>query len=343
MLSITVKFRIVHYKSMSSFLNQKAFYNLIQFNLGKFKILHDETLSIKPWQIENYRQLSLQELFDKLKTLGICFDIKAFEGIALQFDTPEEMTDVLGKNLSREDTDFLYLIIFELWRRLCPEKQSLSIFCDELDHAIAKFHETGDDPYETIVKWQKILDENVDAGAPSSVAFNTIQDLCAHDLESFIYHYSLLQIELNQDLIACELIEGFYRYVSIKLWFDYLSVRCDILKESEEGYQKLENIVSKAVGAKNIDLLLEILGFVASCGAFYIFTTVLLKILPLVETEADFQEILSLSASLLSFLRDEIEEILLRRQDNQLDAPLQKDDPDFELFNQMILRGLKLR
>lgn len=343
MLSITGKSTIVKIKHMSSFLNQKAFYNLIQFNLGKFKILQDDSLAIKPWQYENYRQLSTSELFEKLKNLGIGFEGKNFEIYCTKFDTPEELTEELTKNLSKENADFLYLIVFELWRRLCPEKKSLSIFCDELDHAIAKFHDEGDDPHDTVIAWQKILDDNVDAGAVASVTFNTIQDLCAHDLESFLYHYILLQIELGQALIACELIEGFYRYVTIKLWFDYLTARCDIIKESEEGYQKLENVVSKAAQTKNIDLLLEILGFIAASGAFYIYQTVLLKTFPLIDMEADFQEILSLSASLLSFLREEIEEILLRRQDRPLDGPIKKDDPDLKLFNQMILRGVKLR
>ena len=53
---------------------------------------------------------------------------------------------VEDENAKREDR--VYLLIFELWRRLASHKPSLSIFCDELDYIISRFEEDEDDNLE---------------------------------------------------------------------------------------------------------------------------------------------------------------------------------------------------
>ncbi len=116
-------------------LSGRALYNLLRGNW-----LEDPSISVENWQVEDYRILSDQELFDRLQELEISLKLETFSAFAQESDGPEELVDLLtGPEYSAAQIEKIYLLIFELWRRKLPDRQTLSIFCDELDHLIDQF------------------------------------------------------------------------------------------------------------------------------------------------------------------------------------------------------------
>ena len=171
----------------------RAFYNLLRMD-GAEEYLKD----IKDWQILNYRALKLSELFQLLEKEGVHLNPDSFQLYAEKCVSPEEIVDtLLADQEDIEKLDRAYLVIFELWRRLCKDKQSLSVFCDELDYQIEKYdNEEGDEEVmqEMLTELESILDQSVDGGEDPKVIFQVISDFVAHDLEDFIYDFASAQL-----------------------------------------------------------------------------------------------------------------------------------------------------
>jgi hypothetical protein len=90
--------------------------------------IDDPTLDLEPWQVEDYRSFPLDGLFEKLEDLGFSIDKDSFLELAADVDTPEELTKTLKGEASDDAEEEIYLVVFELWRRLLPDKPSLSCF-----------------------------------------------------------------------------------------------------------------------------------------------------------------------------------------------------------------------
>src|SRR5947208_7129015 len=114
-------------------MQRRALYNLLRLNW-----LRDRSLPVEQWQVENYRNLPIETLFKNLTHLEINSDRISFLSLTEEFDNPEELTEAFFTDNSPDPKKFdqAYLNIFELWRRLVPEKLCLSIFGDELDYQI---------------------------------------------------------------------------------------------------------------------------------------------------------------------------------------------------------------
>lgn len=329
-------------------LHRKALYNLIQLQIST---LNDaEPFQLEPWQRENYRTLSLESLLSELHHLNFNWTREDFESYAKSFDSPEELAENLTSSLSGPESDRVFLLIFELWRRLSPEKQSISIFCDELDHQIILYDlDQSDNPtdiQDALAYLQLILDENVDKGVKPTVAFEQIQTYCANNLETFLYDYILDQIEEGYPSYGRELVEGFYRYVQEPIWFDYLLVRCEVSENPEEGYPKLEALVARS-GKYPVDLNLEILDFLVDRNTHNLFVATAYKTLPALETEEHFQEFLTLCQAHFAFLSyDELAEkmaaMLEQRSSKDPKALLGPTDPELPEL-QKILKTEKSR
>lgn len=115
-------------------LQTKALYNLLRLNAAE-----DPLIQAESWALEDLRALPLEELFARLNRRGVQLDRSRFLEFANKCDTPEDLTDLLLPDEEDKARDPFYLIVFELWRRLLPERPSLSIFCDELDYQIALY------------------------------------------------------------------------------------------------------------------------------------------------------------------------------------------------------------
>jgi hypothetical protein len=202
----------------------RALYNLLQMNLKS-----NPSLEVETWQVEDYRALSEEDLFQRLEGLDIFIDRDNFLLYVEECDSPEDLADCLYLEEDYEKHEKVFLAVFELWRRLVPHKQSLSIFVDEFDHLIERYEEgeteCEEDLQGSIESFQAILDDNVDEGGEAREGYHFFSAYSCHDLEVFIFEYIAHQIDAENRLYANELLDGFYAYVDNRRWFDLLKAR----------------------------------------------------------------------------------------------------------------------
>lgn len=275
-------------------LQTKALYNLLKLHADEGGVT-----DFKPWQIEDLRLLSEEELFSRLLQLGVNFDKERFSLFADECDTPEDLLEVIAEiSEDKEKADKTYLIIFELWRRLFPQRQSLSIFCDELDYRIEDYLQnssldTDELTQDALANLEDILDGNVDSGAAPDYVFQSLQQFCAHDLEAFLYEYIAEQISSGNELYASELIDGFYAYLSNLKWFDFLRVRLIATEDIADANAIIEHIYKEVVAAPDYVLQWELIKFLVQEGDVDLFIKFVLLSLHGIEKEEKFQKLLS--------------------------------------------------
>jgi hypothetical protein len=305
--------------------------------------LEDSTLPVELWQVEDYRCILTEELFTRLSHLGIPLDKERFSSYAEEENSPEELTDTLWADEDLENFDRAYLIVFELWRRLLPNKQSPSIFCDELDRLITQYDqeslEDEDQLYEALIELEKILDQNTDHGVDPHLVFKEISLYCAHDLESFIYDFAAEEIDRQQNLNASELIEGFSPYITDEDWFEFLQLRLLEGVDPQEAEAMLARIIHKQKDHPDFELMLEIARFLINRGAIAYFIQTLKQARPHIQTEQDFQEILAIACQFYRLLDKDNKalitgDLLAKRQLLPLEKEIHADDPDVkELYD----------
>jgi len=308
----------------------RALFNLLRMNWEE-----NSTLGVEPWQVENYRSLSTDTLFERLRALEIPLDEERFGFYSEKCSCPEELTDTLWAKDAIENFDEAYLLIFELWRRLFPEKQSLSIFCDELDHLI-DLYDSGKELSEeklqdTLGDLKRVLDEHSDQGQDAKHIFREISLFCAHDLESFIYDYASNLIDEGQSPFASDLIDGFFPYIHDGNWFVFLQLRLMYETDSDEAQPMLERLLEDLQEEPDFELLLEITRFLVTRGAIHQFRRAIHQARNSICTEQDFQELLALSCEFYRLLDREKEahavaNMLLKRQGNPLEQELPSND-----------------
>lgn len=271
-------------------LERKALYTLLRMNW-----LHDPTLEVQPWQVENYRDWNADDLLNVVQEFGGPANKSQFLELAFGFDDPEHMTHaIVGDEVDPELEDQLYLPLFELWRRWMPESPSLSIFCDELDVRIGRYDLDEDQSAEAMPDYVSslldLLDESADEGGEPQEVFAQVSAHCANDLGSFLFDYIADQIEGGRLRYAQELIEGFDPYLANDRWFEFL--RAQLLAESDidQANQMLQVIVSQ--GPPDLELNLEMLVFLSQSGDRDLFVELANKTLSLLEREEDLLELL---------------------------------------------------
>ncbi|NNM42948.1 MAG: hypothetical protein HKM07_01220 [Chlamydiae bacterium] len=312
----------------------KALYNLLCSNWKQ-----NPRIAVKPWQVEDYRSIPMEDLWQRLKLLGIDLDEKRFRVYVENCDNPEELVECLWlEDDDLEGQDHAYLTLFELWRRLFPKKQSLSLFCDELDHRIDLYDENVDGAeelvQEALSELEDTLDQNVDHGVTPKDVFATIMTYCAHDLESFLNDFIAEQIDAENDIYASELIDGFIEYVQDEKWFDFLRIRLLFMVDEQKAGMVLRRLLEQLQEEPNLDLLLEIAQFLVHAEDEGLFFQVIKQSIGLIKKEEDFQDLLSIVADYYRCLDKEKEEstiqkILDKRLSLQKSAEIAKGDPDF--------------
>lgn len=286
-------------------LQTKALYNLLWLSSKE-----DPHLKAKDWAVENLREVSLEDILKRVQSFRVVLDKASFCHFAEKCDTPEELSDLLLPDEAKEEEkDPFYLLVFELWRRLIPERQSLSIFCDELDHRIFLYDHTlleSDEPIQDVLaNLLDVLEENVDAGAKPQEIFALLSNYCAHDLESFLYDYIADLLDAGNHLYASELVEGFSPYVADISWFVFLKIRLssltDIGKANEELHLLLEEPLSP-------DLIWDVVEFLSANGEHALFKRAVKKILPELEEGQDRLEVAAFIADFYRRLDEEEKE-----------------------------------
>lgn len=323
-------------------IERRALYNSLKLNW-----LRDPSAKVESWQVEDLRTFPDDALFWRLKTLNWPLTKEHFLTLAEGYHSPEEMVeDLLGASeinpeLQNQVTyDQVYLTLFELWRRLMPEKQTLSIFCDELDHQIYLYDQQGGKDSEVkvsqalsdvISELLEVLNENADAGISPQACMESILAHSAHDVEEFLYDYITDQIEMRNFTYAHDLIEGFYPYISDIKWFDFLNVQMQVVLGEVETHTAFQTIMKKAK-TPTLDFYFEILAFLTQYGDQTTFAFFVKKSLPMLETEMDLTDLVSLIADFYHYLDDDFKEKevlgLLKGRDGHLpEKELDARDP----------------
>ncbi|MBS4169064.1 hypothetical protein [Parachlamydia sp. AcF125] len=282
---------------------RKALYNLLRMNW-----LLEPNLKVMAWQVEDYRALPMVEIFKRLQAKQVELDKVSFIALAEHCDTPEDLTDeLLGEaEISHEDEDQIYLLLFELWRRLIPEKPCLSTFCDELDHQIYLYDQGHLDQEEgmqdVLANLQVILDENVDRGGKPLEVFELVTNTCANDIESFLYDFIAEQIDHHNYAYASELIEGFQKYIKDDKWFEFLTTRILAVTDSHTANLQVRQLIKKIMTKPDLEFIFEILTFLVQDGEKEAFVKLAKKGASILQTEEDFRDMLLISADFFHHL-----------------------------------------
>lgn len=272
-------------------LHKKAHYNFLRIN-------NDEEIKKKnePWCFENFRNFSLDELLKRLELLEIDLTKNDFLQLASQLETPEDFY-LCFENASCKQKDQIYLLLFELWRRWLPEKPSLSIFCDELDHRIEAYYggdlQCDEKIQSSLAHLKEIFHENVDQGLDPIEIFQGISEHLAHNLEQFLYSYIFEVLEAGSFLYASELIEMFSPYVRDSSSFEFLYAKLLFKTDFLEAKEFLHKLLKKELKK---DLLLKILEFLSRIEERQLFAKAVEKILPFLKTKQELNQVLSMSS-----------------------------------------------
>lgn len=272
-------------------LQTKALYNLLRLNAKE-----DPSIQAKPWALEDLRQVSIETLWKKLAKLKITLDETRFTKFAEECDSPEMLTDLLLDDTDDDRYDQLYLILFELWRRFFPERASLSIFCDELDHQINLYDHDELDSDEAIqdglANLSEILEEHVDQEMSPKEAFALVSEYFANDLVTFLYDYITDLLDQDNLLYATELLEEFAPYMPEPLRFDLLSARVLSATDIVGANHAMKLLLEKSIEP---DLLFDLLRLLAAIGDHNLFQEAIKKLLPFVKEKEDVEEIFDLT------------------------------------------------
>lgn len=318
----------------------RAFYNLLKME-GAEEYLDDA----KEWQIVDYRAWSTSELFQALQREEIHLDADSFTLYTEQCESPEQIAEVLlGDQEDEEKFEKGYLLIFELWRRLCKGKQSLSVFCDELDYQM-QLYEEGTHNEETLqemlTQLENILDQNADQGEDPKLIFELVTNFLAHDLEDFIYDFAAAQLDEGNDVYASELVDGFYDYLETPYWLDFLKARLLATVDAQEATLMISRLLEQLQEDPDLDLLFEMLRCLIYQEGVPLFYHVFELIEPLLEREEDFQDLLEIMIDYFSTLDREEEEqkvcaMLVKREHVDKEREFMMHDSDFQELKKLV-------
>jgi hypothetical protein len=321
---------------------QKALYNSLRLSW-----LYDPGMSLEPWKVEDYRAIGTDELFERLRFHDIFLDKTTLKSSADGVDSPEELVDELAsaEDLDPEEYDQIYLLIFELWRRLMPEKPTISILCDELDHQIYHYAQGHKDHFEALsdalANLYNVLEENVDHGVEPQEVFSAIGEYCAQDVEHFLYDYIADQIDAKESDFAIELLEQFYPFTLDKTWFDLLRARLAALTDPRGAQEMVRKLVAAQRDTPSLELNFDILSFLVEIASSDLFTQVFADTVGLLETEEDFIELVTLAADFFRALGHDAHEqklvgLIEKRKEISPENLIAENDPDLVTLRQLL-------
>jgi hypothetical protein len=317
-------------------IERRALYNLLRMNW-----LHDPKMKVENWQVDDYRTFSTETLFEKLKSLNVQLNKNTFLAYADECESPEDLTEQLigDRELDAQLEDQVYLLIFELWRRLLSEKPSLSIICNELDHQIHQYDlgkiENPLELQDQLNQFITLLDENVDQGIPAQEVFQGLSTYCAHDIETFLYDFISQHIEEENESYALDLLDDFSTYLANNKWLDLLRARLSSISNRKMATKQLSQLLEDYLEEQDLEFNLELLSFMTEIGDPFTFKQVLQSTTPLLQTEEDFQDLLFICSDYCHRLDQEepermIQTQIAQRKHKDLNAFLHPNDLDLK-------------
>lgn len=280
-------------------ISPKALYNSLRMSF-----LQNPTFAPDRWKVEDYRQISQEDLFLRLQAFDLTLDRHTFLAFADEYDSPEELFDhlVSDKEELGEEQDALYLLIFELWRRLAAEKKSISIICDELDHQIFIYDQgqmTSVEALEdALAAFHTALEENVDTGMSRDQVFDAVSEYLANDFQLFMIDYISDLIEHQEYAYSEELLEQFYPFMPEKKWFDLFHARIIGSQDIRKGHELLAKIFRKELAEPDLQFNLDILSYLASLPDYELFGHVVTRSIGLVQDEEELLELIHIASDI---------------------------------------------
>lgn len=323
----------------------RAFYNLLQMDLCK-----ESVGKVSDWQVLDYRSLSASDLFQRLHQEDVQLDLDSFYLYANTCESPEEIAEVLvGDQEDEEKLEKAYLVIFELWRRYCKDKESLSVYADELDYQIFLYEQGAENQellQQMLSEVQKILYENTKEGENPRKVFEAVSCFLAHNLEEFVYDFAADEMDQDNYLYASDIIDGFYDYVEDPRWLDFLKVRAVARTDINEGTRLLENLLERLEEEPQLDLYFEILRYLNHQEGIPLFKEVFNLIEPILEKEEDFQDLLEILIEYFNSLDQEAEEnaltaLLSKRAFIDKEKEFSAHERDFIELKQLIAKAVE--
>lgn len=305
-------------------MERKALYNSL-----RMQYLRDPTLVIEPWRVEDLSAYAVPELLALLCSCGLELDSESFCHYADTCETPEELAHLLeGENSSHERSDHLYLIVFELWKQLVPQRPSLSIFCDALDQHICAYDKGVENGVQDALEHlHALLEECRDDGSDPHDLFYVVEGHCANSIEGFLYDYLVDQLQIEQYTYVQDLTERFAPYVQEEKWFALLGAKLAALTQEETAGLLLKKLTTQTIAHPDLEYQLDLLDFLARQGQASLFISLAKQTLPLLQLEEDLQDFLA--TCLLFYTRfdrqpltEMVHKLLAQRQNKATDRPL---------------------
>jgi hypothetical protein len=316
------------------------------FNLLRMSWIEDRNSDIMQWQVEDLRDLSIEELFSRLKKLGVILDEESFYLYAENCDSPEELADcVWFEEEDLEGHDKAFLLLFELWRRLLPGKICLSVFCDQLDQ-LMELYDRGELSNEELLQnaltiLEDMLDDAYDEEADPQRVFAEVTNYCAHDLERFIFDYISDQMVAKNDTYASELVDAFFDYSADRRRFSLLRARLFAFSDLHESNIIYGRVLEELADDPDLELILLVAESLIHHGDVRLFMQAIKQALPLVKKEEELQNLLAMVAEYYRCLDRDVEEktikgLLDERSSRPLEKPLDPLDKALAHISQMI-------
>ncbi len=300
--------------------------------------LDDKNTETKLWEREDYRALTLDALFKRLEKKGHPLNKNTFLEIVEEYETPEELAHALDLD------DETYLLFFELWRKLSPETQCFSLFCDELDHQIYLYDRglvEDVEPLEDILgKLQVIIEENIDEGVDPQGVFKHIASGLANDLEGFLYDFIGEQIDNDNSSFAVELLDSFSECFIDKKWFTFLKIRTLESKDPVAANLFIRQLIVKS--EPDLEFNFELLSFLAEGGDKHLFLTLLNQTYPLIQSEEDFHDLIAVALHFVTTVglkekEKSLKALLEGRKTVPLNKPISQQDPDLSRLKELMV------
>jgi hypothetical protein len=260
----------------------RALYNLLSLTASKDQEVH-------PWQVECYRSLEDSALLKKIAELNLSIDLPTFLKFSSKCDSPESLLEmILSKESRQTEAERVYLVLFELWRRHLPEKRSVSVFCDELDHLMELYDAKEDvveELFEHFEDLGQMMEESIDEESGPLEVMSYISSYLAHDLDAFLYDYIQDLMQSDNDEEASLLIDLFRRFSHKRRWFDFLRLKLLIKEDAFDTANMTERFVDEIIESKDIDLAFDFLSYLKSRGDSFSISKFLPEILQIASKE----------------------------------------------------------
>lgn len=260
-------------------------------------------------EIEDYRVLGDKALLSRLEAYQIYIDKETFLELSKDCESPEELVNILLPKGKTVEKCIAYLLLFEAWRRFCPDKQTLSIFCDELDLTISLYNEgqLGSDEYlqKQLKDLENILDVTVDQGHKPREVFLMVTCYFTQGIERFLYRYISQQIEEGFTTYASELIDAFSSYVVEPRFLQLLKVRLS------GGSMMLAHLLDTLEEPPNFPLYIEVMRYLIHRREKNTFYKTLVRSLPHLSTENQLNSLTHVVKDYFKLLSpDELEKVV---------------------------------